>query len=114
MSNNPTRDQIAYAYQKYSEARDGDSVLAMADLATFLRGYSAPPPPDPLHPEMVLDAPAKVGETIFSAGQPWFAVVSRAMTEFAESGGPKPTDAQIEEFRQLVEAMLPRPSEPGS
>lgn len=106
MSNpNPSREQIAFAYGKYLTKHNGDTDAAMADLQTFILGYSAPPDVDPQHPEMVLEAAAKVGETIFAAGQPWFAVVSRAMTEYTENGGPTPTATQIDDFRKLVESI---------
>lgn len=115
MSNpNPSRDQIAFAYGKYLAKHGGDPTLAMADLQTFLVGYSGPADPDPQHPEMVLEAPAKVGEAIFARGMPWFAVVQRAMTEYAEHGGPTPTAAQIADFRALVESIQlpPTPTTP--
>jgi hypothetical protein len=104
-SPNPSRDQIAFAYDKYLVKNNGNTTLAMEDLQTFILGYSGPADPDPSHPEMVLEEPAKVGEAIFARGMPWFAVVQRAMTEYAEHGGPTPTNAQIDDFRKLIESI---------
>lgn len=104
MADNPTREQIAFAYDKFLTKHAGDKDAAMADLMTFMLGYSAPPPPD-MQAAMVLDSPAMVGQSIFSAGMPWFAVVQQAIQEYAAHGQPVPTDVQIANFRALIESM---------
>lgn len=105
MADNPSREQIAFAYDKYLTKHAGDKDAAMADLMTFMLGYSEPPAPD-VQTAMVLDAPAMVGQSIFSAGMPWFVVVQQAVAEYVAHGQPVPTDVQIANFRALVESMV--------
>lgn len=106
MSSNPTQEQVAFAYGQYLKAHNGDTAAAMADLETFIRGYSDPPT-NTTHPEMVLDEPAMVSHSIFSAGMPWYAVVQRAQAEYAQNGGPQPSQVRIDEFRQWIESGMP-------
>lgn len=104
---NPTQEQVAFAYSVYLKQRNGDATLAMDDLKTFIIGYSAPPAASLAQPEMVLSGPAMVGNTIFSSGQPWFAVVQRAMEEFTQRDEPQPSALRIAEFREWLEQGQP-------
>lgn len=106
MSDNPSQQQIAYAYGQFIKRHNGDADAAMADIQTFMLGYSAPPT-DTTRADMVLEEPAMVGNSIFSAGYPWFAVVQRAIKEYAEHGGPQPSATRIAEFRQWIEQGQP-------
>lgn len=110
MSNTPTREQVTAAYTKFLDRHSGDTDAAMADLTTFMYGYTDPAPPDPLHPEMVLDSPAMVGQQIFSQGMPWFAVVQAATTAYAEEYVPQPAPSKIAQFQQwIIEGMQDDP-----
>lgn len=104
---NPSQQQIAFAYGVYLKEHNGDTAAAMADIQTFIAGYSDPTV-DPTHAaDLVLDTPAMVGNEIFAAGLPWFAVVQRAKDEYAQRGGPQPAAVRIDEFRKWIESGMP-------